>query len=102
MSTAIGAAYLRTQKLKSKWLDARNILKSSVTRRATTSQQYLSAMCDYNFCEESVETIENLEAEVIVTQGFIAKSSDGATVLLGEEVQTHQLLILQQRLERRD
>ena len=40
-------------------------------------------MCDYNFCEESVETIENLEAEVIVTQGFIAKSSDGATVLLG-------------------
>lgn len=83
MSTAIGAAYLRTQKLKSKWLDARNILKSSVTRRATTSQQYLSAMCDYNFCEESVETIENLEAEVIVTQGFIAKSSDGATVLLG-------------------
>jgi diaminopimelate decarboxylase/aspartate kinase len=83
MSTSIGSAYLNSVGLKSSWLDARSILQSKTSRRTTISQTYLSAVCDYEYNDESLSTVERLESDVVVTQGFIAKSSEGSTVLLG-------------------
>lgn len=83
MSTLIGAAYLKLSGLNSSWLDARTILTSKYSRRANINQQYLSAVCGYEYCEDSFAKVESLQADVVITQGFIASSPEGSTVLLG-------------------
>lgn len=83
MSTAIGNAFLNACDLSSSFLDVRTVLKAQISRGASLNQQYLSATCDYSYCPEAVQTIEQFSTKVIVTQGFIARDEDGATVLLG-------------------
>ncbi len=82
-STRLGAAFLATQGLNAVWQDVRAWLNTADNPNPTESQNILSAVCDYQYQPELVELASALNAEVIVTQGFIAQNSQGRTVLLG-------------------
>ena len=82
MATQLGAAYLVSQSLPVRWVDARDLLRSRSRSGRLTSNSYLSATCDF---EPDVELQGRLSAgdEVVLTQGFIARNKNGETVLLG-------------------
>ena len=83
LSTRLGAAFLAQQGLNSVWQDVRSWLQTVENPNSSESQNILAAVCDYQYQAELVELIDSLEAEVIVTQGFIAQNPQGRTVLLG-------------------
>jgi bifunctional diaminopimelate decarboxylase / aspartate kinase len=77
LSTRLGAAWLRKQGLPVKWMDARALLLASGT------DSYLSASCSFQSDPHLQERLCREEAEILVTQGFIARNGSGDTVLLG-------------------
>lgn len=83
MSTLLGAEFFAKSGVSTKWLDVRDVLTSSHQKHASLSQQYLSAICDFSVDQETRDLFSKIEADVIITQGFIAKSHEDATVLLG-------------------
>lgn len=84
MSTKLGAAWLRKRGLSAEWRDARELLVARPPLPgASAQQQYLSASCPYDSDRTLQRQLEGIRAEVVVTQGFIARNSEGFTVLLG-------------------
>ena len=82
MATRLGAAYLQSAGLPVRWLDARDVLTSTNRGGGKRTQDYLSATCDFNVDEDLRLTLDS-KAEIILTQGFIARNEYGETVLLG-------------------
>jgi diaminopimelate decarboxylase/aspartate kinase len=81
MATEIGARYLASQGIDVTWMDARDML-SAEDRGASAKASVLSATC--NFAPDDA-LIAKLDAAtpVVITQGFIARDSEGNTCLLG-------------------
>src|SRR5690606_35671746 len=79
LSTKIVSAYLQTQNLPTKWLDARNYVH--------TDNTYRDAEVDWIKTEDSIRrNILPLLGEYIpVTQGFIGGTSENFTTTLGRE-----------------
>ena len=82
LSTRLGAAYLEACGLPVRWVDARDILVSKDGQRQSGDRAYLAATCDY---QPDLKLGDRLSAggKVILTQGFVARSPSGETVLLG-------------------
>jgi diaminopimelate decarboxylase/aspartate kinase len=84
LSTLIGAEWLRTQELQVAWKDARDMLDARPTHTgACESHAFLSAIGLHEFDDTLRSTLDADENDVVITQGFIARNPDGATVLLG-------------------
>lgn len=86
LSTRLGAAWLSRQGLSAAWRDARDLLGAEAEAAlvpAAVERQYLSATCCYDFDRDVDAHLQSLPAQVIVTQGFIARGPEGRTVLLG-------------------
>jgi diaminopimelate decarboxylase/aspartate kinase len=81
-ATTLGAAYLQSRGLPACWKDAREILESTSQRDQTERSRILAANCDYLPHHELQAELSSSET-FILTQGFIARSADGDTVLLG-------------------
>ncbi len=81
MSSKLGAAHLRERLGDVAWLDAREVL--SALDGSDDANAYLSARCSPAFDQRARDHLDALEATVVVTQGFIARRSDGRTALLG-------------------
>jgi diaminopimelate decarboxylase/aspartate kinase len=64
------------------WLDARELLQSSVNKDQTERARFLSARCDFDHDSNLEYRLEAIEGFAL-TQGFIARNADGETVLLG-------------------
>ena len=79
MSTTLGAAFLKDQGIQTDWVDARKILKSETFASILPHEEFLSAQCDYTPDPE----LQQIDADVFITQGFIASDARGRTVLLG-------------------
>jgi aspartate kinase len=80
VSTVIVEAYLRELGIKSKWLDARHLIR--------TDRVYRDAGVDWNKTEQLIESRllpEFKNSECVVTQGFIGHTSEGFTTSLGRE-----------------
>ncbi len=79
LSTRIVEAYLRASGLKTKWIDARSYLKSD--------NQYREAGIDWDLSSDLInnELPKILENNIIITQGFIACTSENYTTTLGRE-----------------
>lgn len=80
LSTKIVSAYLNTDGLKNKWLDARGILQ--------TDNSYREGKVDYELSGTLVKTqlLPLLKADtLVVTQGFIGGTSENYTTTLGRE-----------------
>lgn len=80
MLTVLGAAYLQQQGLNCHWVDARDHLS---VQKQGIHKNYLSAQCDTDFDPSLSESFNIINADLIITQGFIASNEKQETVLLG-------------------
>ena len=81
MATEIGARYLKSQGIDVTWMDARDMLAAE-DRGASAKASVLSATCNFAPDAALVATLDTATPAVI-TQGFIARDSEGNTCLLG-------------------
>lgn len=81
LSTRIGAAFLAGRGLGVELLDALSLLRACPQPQAV--EHFLSATCPPHASPEARARLEATGAEVVITQGFIARDEDGETVLLG-------------------
>lgn len=78
VSSKIVSAYLRDQKLNSKWIDARGFIH--------TDNTYREAIIDWDKSRNSIAGLaDTLLDQLIVTQGFIGGTSENFTTTLGRE-----------------
>jgi diaminopimelate decarboxylase/aspartate kinase len=82
MATRLGAAYLRAQGVPVAWLDARDFMTSLDGRPGSEPTAYLSAECSAEADPGLVARFDALEG-IPLTQGFVARNTDGETVVLG-------------------
>ncbi|WP_255412538.1 bifunctional aspartate kinase/diaminopimelate decarboxylase [Dyella sp. C11] len=82
MSSALGSAFLTHSGLNTQWLDARDCLAAIALPNQNERTKLLSAMVE---CKPDPALNARLAGlgEVFITQGFIARESQGRTVLLG-------------------
>jgi diaminopimelate decarboxylase/aspartate kinase len=81
MATEIGARFLASQGIAVTWMDAREMLVVE-DRGASAKASVLSATCLFA-PDAALEKRLDAATPVVVTQGFIARDSDGNTCLLG-------------------
>lgn len=81
MATEIGGRYLKSVGVDVTWMDAREML-SAEDRGASAKASVLSATCSFA-PDAALETRLDAATAVVITQGFIARDSDGNTCLLG-------------------
>ena len=81
-ATTLGVAYLQGQGLPACWRDARDLLESETQRDQTERARVLTANCDFVPSEALQAELSSTDGFVL-TQGFIARSASGDTVLLG-------------------
>lgn len=79
LSTKIVEAYLRSKGLNTKWLDARECIK--------TDNHYREAKVDWEITTERIqsEVKDLVENTIVITQGFIGCTSENFTTTLGRE-----------------
>ena len=82
MSSALGAAFLSHSGLPTQWLDARDCLTAIALPNQNERTRLLSAMVEAR-PDPSLNARLALLGEAFITQGFIARESQGRTVLLG-------------------
>jgi diaminopimelate decarboxylase/aspartate kinase len=82
MATRLGAAYLQRSGIDVTWLDARELLTSIDGPNGADPASYLSAECSAGADEALAARLEAIHG-VPVTQGFVARNTDGETVVLG-------------------
>jgi len=83
LSTKLGAAWLADQGITTSWQDARELLEAEPEPQVPPERQYLSATCRHAPDPALRDQLAGLDAEVILTQGFMARLDNGDTVLLG-------------------
>jgi len=83
MSTTLGAAYLNKQGLDTRWLDARQMLTAIEQPRMLPHRRYLAATCDAEPDADLQAQLSSDDAAIYMTQGFIAGTPSGETVLVG-------------------
>lgn len=83
MSTTLGAAYLNEHGINTRWLDARKMLTAIEQPRMLPHRRYLTATCDATPDTALQARLGEDTAAVSMTQGFIAGTQSGETVLVG-------------------
>lgn len=83
MATRLGAAFLNARGTRTHWMDARGFLRSTNGPELSESRRYLSATCDFAPDRDLASYLERHPADLYLTQGFIAGTETGDTVLLG-------------------
>jgi diaminopimelate decarboxylase/aspartate kinase len=82
MATRLGADFLESQSLPIQWIDARDQLVSRSRSNRQAASSYLSATCDFDEDADMQASLAG-HGKIILTQGFIARNTNGETVLLG-------------------
>ncbi|HET7810518.1 MAG TPA: bifunctional aspartate kinase/diaminopimelate decarboxylase [Steroidobacteraceae bacterium] len=81
MATEIGSRFLKSQGIDVTWMDARDMLTAE-DRGASAKASVLSATCSFA-PDAALEAKLDASTPVVITQGFIARDSEGNTCLLG-------------------
>ena len=81
MATEIGSRFLKSQGIDVTWMDARDMLAAE-DRGASAKASVLSATCSFA-PDAALEQRLDASTPVVITQGFIARDSEGNTCLLG-------------------
>ncbi len=79
-STKIMAEYLSSSGIPSKWMDVRNVI--------LTDKNYREGKVDFAITKNKIHKKVKkylLDTDVIITQGFIGRSTEGLTTTLGRE-----------------
>lgn len=78
LSSIVVSEFLSTQDLQVRWVDSRNYI--------ATDQTFREGKVDWKVTENNVQALKTiLDTQLIVTQGFIGRTSDGFTTTLGRE-----------------
>ena len=83
MSTRLGAAFLAKLGLPVAWQDARACLDAAADPNGSERRRFLSAVCPWERDPELEARLDAIDAQIVLTQGFIARDEEGRTVLLG-------------------
>jgi diaminopimelate decarboxylase/aspartate kinase len=83
MSTRLGAAFLNGIGVHTNWLDAREMLRATDASHVAPQRRYLSATCRFYPDPLLQSHLADQDADVYLTQGFIASNALSETVLLG-------------------
>lgn len=81
LSTTIGTSYLQ-QHMDAGWVDAREAIEIVRESDLSPARQWLSASCRAG-ADAALTARWNTMPPVLVTQGFVARTEEGATALLG-------------------
>lgn len=81
MSTRLGAAWLSGRDLPCAWIDVRTLLTADPCEQ-DDDKKYLAATCS-PVLDEGLRAKLGARAQVVITQGFVANSPSGETVVLG-------------------
>src|SRR3954471_22577644 len=81
MATELGSRFLKSQGIDVTWMDARDMLAAE-DRGASAKASVLSATCSFS-PDRALESRLDASTPVVITQGFIARDSEGNTCLLG-------------------
>ena len=79
-STSLVSQYLLEQKVKVKWVDVRDIIR--------TDDNFRDAAIDWKFTEEKIHSVIRPlfdEYDVVITQGFIGSTDENESTTLGRE-----------------
>ncbi len=82
LSSTLGVAYLQSQQLPVAWLDARDWLHAQPAPNQSAWAARLSVSCEYQGNADWRARF-NQNPSLLITQGFIARGSDGKTAILG-------------------
>jgi len=82
LATALGSTFLNAQRVATRWIDARTVLRAEHRAGSNVKASFLSATCDFAPDQALMTAWQALDG-VIITQGFIAANDTGDTVLLG-------------------
>lgn len=82
LSSTLGAAFLSHSGLPTQWVDARECLAAVALPNQNERTKLLSAMVEAR-PDPALNARLAARGEVFITQGFIARESEGRTVLLG-------------------
>lgn len=82
MASRIGAAYLAAEQVPVELVDARDVLVAADDGHDNERVRYLSATCDFEPDPALAARLADV-GDVILTQGFIARTAQGEDVLLG-------------------
>lgn len=78
LSSIVVAEFLSTQDFQVRWLDSRSYI--------STDDTYREGKIDWKTTEDNVQSLKSiLDTQLIVTQGFIGRTSGGFTTTLGRE-----------------
>ncbi len=80
LSSSLVSDYLLEQKVKAKWIDVRDIIR--------TDDNFRDAIVDWKFTESKIKkSVLPLfdEVDVVITQGFIAATDENESTTLGRE-----------------
>ncbi|MDX1582754.1 MAG: bifunctional aspartate kinase/diaminopimelate decarboxylase [Thermoanaerobaculia bacterium] len=83
MMIRLGTAILRSEGLSVASVEADGILRVRTAPEISEARRYLRARCTARIDEDLIEELGRIEADVIVTEGFIAANDQSETVLLG-------------------
>ncbi len=83
MSSTLGNATLRKAGLNSRWLDARDCLQAQPQPNQNDWARWLSASVPAQRDDELRARLAGRNADIFITQGFIARTADGCTAVLG-------------------
>ena len=81
-ATRLGVAILESLGLRARWLDARDLLRSAPRPLDADERRYLAATVPSERAPERLAAVAG-DARVVITQGFIARTPEGDTCLLG-------------------
>ena len=81
-STRLGALALERNGVDARWIDARDLLRCDADADTTDHDRYLEADVAVRHDPDAVEQAAP-GADVVLTQGFIARTAEGETCLLG-------------------
>jgi diaminopimelate decarboxylase/aspartate kinase len=100
LSTRMGALFLRQQDLDVGWTDARDALRTEPEPDLSPPRQWLSARCAAG-ADPALNARWSKAGHTLITQGFVARSPDGRTALLGRGGSDTSAALLAGRLEAR-
>ncbi|MES2857970.1 MAG: bifunctional aspartate kinase/diaminopimelate decarboxylase [Pseudomonadota bacterium] len=83
LSSALGAAYLRARGLDFGWCDAREWLRAIRMPNHSAWADRLSVNCRFQADMDLRARFSAQPAQLLLTQGFIARHADGGTAILG-------------------
>jgi diaminopimelate decarboxylase/aspartate kinase len=98
LSTRLGALFLQQQGLEIGWVDSREALATTPEPELSPARQWLSADCVAG-PDRALNASWSDVSGLLITQGFVARSPDGRTALLGRGGSDTSAALLAGRLE---